>query len=436
MPIKALYYTFGCKLNFAETATIAQQLSELGIQKASASDTPDLIIVNTCSVTELADKKCRQAIRAFSRKYPDAAVVATGCYAQLKPQEVAQLPGVAIVAGNDRKLQIVDFVKQWLSSKATINSVIPGKEFIDFSPSCSSGDRTRYFLKVQDGCNYFCSYCTIPFARGKSRSGTIDDIVAQAQNVAMQGGKEIVITGVNIGDFGYGRKDTFFDLMKRLDDIEQISRYRISSIEPNLLTDEMIHWVAQSRSFMPHFHIPLQSGNNEVLELMRRRYRRELFAEKVRLIRSEMPHAFLGVDLIVGARGETIERYEDSKAFVEGLDISRLHVFPYSERPGTSALVTIDHTVDQAEKHSRVNEMMEISNEKLSQFHRRFDGERRKVLVEHTCKRNTMYGFTDNYIKVALPVDKSLYNTEVWTTLKFAPDSQFEEMKGITNELQ
>ncbi|MDE5804806.1 MAG: MiaB/RimO family radical SAM methylthiotransferase, partial [Paramuribaculum sp.] len=332
---KALYHTFGCKLNFAETATLASMLAERGLAQAEKGERPDLIIVNSCSVTELADKKCRQMIRSWARRYPQVPIVVTGCYAQLKPQEVAALPGVVLVAGNDRKLKIADYVDRWLRDGVSRTEITLTKEIREFTPSCSRGDRTRYFLKVQDGCDYFCSYCTIPYARGRSRSGSIESLVAQAEAVAAEGGKEIVITGVNIGDFGKGTDRTFFDLIRSLDEVDGIERYRISSIEPNLLTDEMIEWVAGSKRFMPHFHIPLQNGNDEVLRLMRRRYDTALFRHRIETIRRHIPDAFIGVDLIVGARGETRELFEASRDFIDSLDITRLPIFPYSERPGT-----------------------------------------------------------------------------------------------------
>lgn len=410
---KALYHTFGCKLNFAETSAVASQLAERGIVRVEPGETPDIIVVNTCSVTEEADKKCRQTVRSLARRYPDAAIAITGCYAQLKSDEAASLPGVVIVAGNDRKLQLPDLIEHWLTEHKPDVRIIPAKDITEFAPSCSRGDRTRYFLKVQDGCNYFCSYCTIPYARGRSRSGTIDELVAQARKVAEDGGHEIVITGVNIGDFGYGRTDNFFDLMRRLDEVEGIDRYRISSIEPNLLTDEMIEWVATSRSFMPHFHIPLQCGDDEVLRLMRRRYDSALFAHRVETIRHFIPDAFIGVDLIVGARGETPERFENSARFVESLPISRLHVFPYSERPGTRALTDIDIIVPQEEKHRRARRMIDISDRKLRDFCSAFEGQIRKVLVEHTIHDGFIYGFTDNYIKVKLPEGSARPNTEI-----------------------
>ena len=408
---KALYHTFGCKLNFAETATLADYLAQRGIGRASDGEKPDIIIINSCSVTALADKKCRQTIRSFARRYPEAPIIVTGCYAQLKPEEVAQLPGVVLVAGSDRKLKIADYLEQWTNGRLNRIEVTPRLEIDTFTPSCSRGDRTRYFLKVQDGCDYFCSYCTIPFARGKSRSPSIESLVEQARGVAAEGGREIVLTGVNIGDFGKGSDETFFDLIRSLDRVEGIDRYRISSIEPNLLTDEMIRWIAtESRRFMPHFHIPLQSGDNEVLKLMRRRYDRDLFAHKIETIRRYMPHAFIGVDLIVGARGETDERFAGSHDFIESLPITRLHIFPYSERPGTSALTQIDHTVSQEEKYRRGQVMGRLSDRKMSEFLNGFIGEKRPVLVEHTTHGSTMAGFTDNYIRVRVPLGRSQFD--------------------------
>lgn len=425
---KALFHTFGCKLNFAETSTVAQLLADRGISRVQRGDTPDIIVVNTCSVTELADKKCRQTIRAFSRKYPQAAIVVTGCYAQLKSEEVQSLPGVAIVAGSDRKLKLAEYIDRWLDTHTPQTLITPTKEIREFSPSCSRGDRTRYFLKVQDGCDYYCTYCTIPYARGRSRSGSIDQLVHQARQVASEGGKEIVITGVNIGDFGKGSDETIFDLIRRLDEVEGIERYRISSIEPNLLTDEMIEWVAQSRRFMPHFHIPLQCGDDEVLRLMRRRYDTALFRHRVETIRLHMPHAFIGVDLIVGARGENDRRFESSRRFVESLPISRLHVFPYSERPGTRALTDIDIVVPQETKHKRAHIMLDISERMLARFSDSFLGTTRKVLVEHTTNGGMMHGFTDNYLKITIPADRSLANKIVNVKIT---ENLGEEMKGV-----
>lgn len=397
----ALFHTFGCKLNFAETSTVARMFAEKGVRRITPGEKPDFIVINSCSVTDLADKKCRQAIRSLNRRFPTAAIIVTGCYAQLKSEEVAALPGVKIVAGIDRKLELCDFVEKWAADHQPLSMVGESKDIRSFMPSCSRGDRTRYFLKVQDGCDYWCTYCTIPKARGRSRSGTIEQIVEQARKVAEEGGKEIVITGVNIGEFGKGREDNFLDLIKELDKIDGIERYRISSIEPNLLTDEIIEFVAKSKRFMPHFHIPLQSGSDVVLKLMRRHYDTALFASKIEKIRQIMPDAFIGVDLIVGARGETDEEFTKSKAFVESLDISRLHVFTYSERPGTRAL-EIDHVVSQEEKHRRTRQMLAVSERKLEEFTRRFINTVRPVLLEHPRDGHPLSGFTDNYLKVEI----------------------------------
>ncbi|MBD5216415.1 MAG: tRNA (N(6)-L-threonylcarbamoyladenosine(37)-C(2))-methylthiotransferase MtaB [Bacteroidales bacterium] len=409
--LKALYHTFGCKLNFAETASVAGLFEERGIATAvGQGEVPDLIIVNSCSVTAEADRKCRSTIRSFNRRYPDALILVTGCYAQLKPEELRALPGVAVVAGVNGKLALVDYAERYLAEHSPVCEVPEAKELTDFMPSCSRGDRTRFFLKVQDGCDYWCTYCTIPKARGRSRSGSIAQIVAEAEKAAGLGGKEIVITGVNIGDFGHGRDDNFLDLCRELDRVEGIERYRISSIEPNLLTDELIDFVGTSRSFMPHFHIPLQSGSDDVLALMRRRYDTALFRAKVERVRRVLPDAFIGVDLIVGARGETPERFEASKSFVESLDISHLHVFPYSERPGTRAL-TIDHIVSQEDKHRRSAIMHEVSARKHAEFARRFLGSVRPVLLEHSVEGKPLGGFTDNYLRIQVDLGQDFDNT-------------------------
>lgn len=406
----ALFHTFGCKLNFAETATVARIFAESGIGAVAAGDTPDFVVVNSCSVTAEADRKCRSAIRNFNRRYPQAAIIVTGCYAQLKAAEVSLLPGVAIVAGVNDKLELARMAREWLVSRKGRCEMPAARDLRAFMPSCSRGDRTRFFLKVQDGCDYWCSYCTIPKARGRSRSGSIADIVRQAEEAAAAGGKEIVITGVNIGDFGAGRSDRLIDLCRELDKVGGIERYRISSIEPNLLTEELIDFVGGSRAFMPHFHIPLQSGSDKVLGLMGRRYDTALFAAKVDRIRRTIPDAFIGVDLIVGARGESPEEFEASRAFINGLDISHLHVFPYSERPGTRAL-QLEGIVDQAEKHRRAQIMGELSGAKHAAFASRFLGTERPVLLEHSRQGQPLGGFTDNYLRVCVQAPATMDNT-------------------------
>ena len=433
---KAVFFTLGCKLNFAETSTIARQLADAGVVKAMRSEVADICVVNTCSVTEVADHKCRQAIHKLVRQHPGALVVVTGCYAQLKADEVAAIPGVTMVLGQKDKGKVVKKVIERMKSEGAkservieeVNSErvkseeslassvdVPCHEAdpdsslggeagvirssLPFVPSCSCGDRTRYFLKVQDGCNYFCTYCTIPFARGRSRNGSIASLVEQARQAAAEGGKEIVITGVNIGDFGRTTGESFLDLLRALDAVEGIARYRISSIEPNLLTDEVLQFCAQSRAFMPHFHIPLQSGSDEVLRLMHRRYDTTLFYNKIARVRELMPDAFVGVDVIVGTRGETAELFDASERFIDSLPVSQLHVFSYSERPGTAAL-RIAHSVRPEEKHERSQRLIAISERKLHAFYEQFIGQTRPVLLEHTRTAGLYAGFTDNYIKV------------------------------------
>ena len=355
----AAYYTLGCKLNFAETSTIGKMLAEQGVRKARRGEKADICVVNTCSVTELADKKCRQAIRRISKQHPGAFIVVTGCYAQLKPEEVAHIEGVDLVLGANQKLDILKYIDN-LQKKEDGGTVVTSatKDIRTFTPSCSADDRTRHFLKVQDGCDYFCSYCTIPFARGRSRNGSIQSLVEQAKNVAKDGGKEIVLTGVNIGDFGKTTGETFIDLIKALDEVEGIERYRISSIEPNLITDEAIDFVAKSKRFAPHFHIPLQSGSDDVLKLMLRRYDTALFRHKIEKIKEVMPHAFIGVDVIVGTRGETDEFFENARQFIESLDITQLHVFSYSERPGTPAALMPQIDMEERRRRAKILRQM------------------------------------------------------------------------------
>ena len=423
---RAAYVTLGCKLNFAETSSLRDQLQAQGILPAVDGEEADVCIVNTCSVTETADQKCRQAIHRLHRQHPDAAIIVIGCYAQLKAGEIARMEGVDLVLGMEQKGEVPQRIHQLLARKAQLATAgaachesvaVPTKDIRTFVPSCSRGDRTRYFLKVQDGCNYYCTYCTIPIARGRSRNGGIASLVAQAEEVARQGGKEIVITGVNIGDFGRTTGETFLQLIQALDRVEGIERYRISSIEPNLLTDEIIEWCARSRAFMPHFHIPLQSGSDTVLRLMHRHYDTALFRTKVERIRQVMPDAFIGVDVIVGTRGETAECFEETYTFLESLDISQLHVFSYSERPGTKAL-EIPHVVSPQEKHARSQRLIALSERKHRAFCQRFVGTVRPVLWEHAREGQPMQGFTDNYVRVEMPADhQALDNTITSITL-------------------
>ena len=423
---RAAYVTLGCKLNFAETSSLRDQLQAQGILPAVDGEEADVCIVNTCSVTETADQKCRQAIHRLHRQHPDAAIIVIGCYAQLKAGEIARMEGVDLVLGMEQKGEVPQRIHQLLARKAQLATAgaachesvaVPTKDIRTFVPSCSRGDRTRYFLKVQDGCNYYCTYCTIPIARGRSRNGSIASLVAQAEEVARQGGKEIVITGVNIGDFGRTTGETFLQLIQALDRVEGIERYRISSIEPNLLTDEIIEWCARSRAFMPHFHIPLQSGSDTVLRLMHRHYDTALFRTKVERIRQVMPDAFIGVDVIVGTRGETAECFEETYTFLENLDISQLHVFSYSERPGTKAL-EIPHVVSPQEKHARSQRLIALSERKHRAFCQRFVGTVRPVLWEHAREGQPMQGFTDNYVRVEMPADhQALDNTITSITL-------------------
>lgn len=410
--LKAAFHTLGCKLNFSETSAIGKVLYERGVTRAARGDSPDIIVVNTCSVTETADKKGRQLIRRLAARYPEATMVVTGCYAQLKPEEVAALEGVDIVLGSNEKLKAAEYIDKWLDSRSKQIDVTPFREIEGFIPSCERGDRTRYFLKVQDGCDYFCTYCTIPFARGKSRSGTISQLTEMARAAADEGGKEIVITGVNIGDFGKNTGETFFDLIKSLDKVEGIERYRISSIEPNLLTEEIIRWVArESRAFMPHFHIPLQAGSDLVLKKMNRHYDTSLFESRITMIKDMIPDAFIGVDVIAGARGETREEWEKGIAFIESLPITRLHVFPYSERPGTAALL-IGDSVPPSERHRRVNTLTAISDRKFEAFYNEHIGSEAEVLWEHPVRGGEeMHGFTRNYIRVTAPCRPELINT-------------------------
>lgn len=405
----AAYYTLGCKLNFAETSAIGRQLYNAGITRVRKGQKADICVINTCSVTELADKKGRQAIRKAIHENPNAFVVVTGCYAQLKPDDIAEIEGVDLVLGAEQKLDVVKYLDDL--RKKDKGEVVTSKthRIRSFVHSVSADDRTRYFLKVQDGCDYFCSFCTIPFARGRSRNGSVADLVKQAEQVVQEGGKEIVLTGVNIGDFGHTTKESFIDLLKEFDNVEGIERYRISSIEPNLLTDEIIDFVAESKRFAPHFHMPLQTGSDAVLSLMKRKYDTALFRHKIEKIKNILPDAFIGVDVIVGVRGETDNYFDESKNFIKSLDISKLHVFTYSERPGTQAL-NIDFAVDPKTKHARSKALLDISDEKHRCFMESMKGTRKKVLFEHTKYGKSMHGFTENYIKLYSDYDPAYIN--------------------------
>ena len=404
----AAYFTLGCKLNFSETSTFGKILQEMGVRTAQKGEEADICLINTCSVTEVADHKCRQAIHRMVRNHPKAFVVVTGCYAQLEADEVAKIEGVDLVLGSDEKANLIQYLSDAWTQTEGARQVFrqKTKDIKSFAPSCSRGNRTRYFLKVQDGCDYFCTYCTIPYARGFSRNPTIASLVAQAEKTAEEGGKEIVLTGVNIGDFGKTTGEKFIDLVKALDAVEGISRYRISSLEPDLLTDELIAYCAESRAFMPHFHIPLQSGSDTVLKLMHRHYDSQLFADKIHQIKALMPDAFIGVDVMVGCRGETPECFEETYQFLNGLDVTQLHVFPYSERPGTSAL-SIPYIVNEKDKKLRSKRLLALSDEKTVAFYQRHIGQEAEVLFEKAPRGKAMHGFTRNYIRVELPAQQA-----------------------------
>ena len=417
----AAYYTLGCKLNFSETSTFGQMLQDMGVRTVEKGEKADICLINTCSVTEVADSKCRQAIRKMVKQNPGAFVVVTGCYAQLEAETVAKIEGVNLVLGSNEKANLIDYLSNaWSGTTPTSNDAIAEfhavktKEIKTFQHSCSRGNRTRYFLKVQDGCNYFCTYCTIPFARGNSRNPSIESLVEQARKAAAEGGKEIVITGVNIGDFGQTTGERFIDLVKALDSIEEIKRYRISSLEPDLIDEELIEYCAKSRAFMPHFHIPLQSGSDSVLKLMHRHYNSALFADKIRLIKQLMPDAFLGIDVMVGTRGETPEYFEETYNLLNKLPVTQLHVFPYSERPGTAAL-KIPYVVSAQDKKQRSQRLLDLSEQKTQDFYSSYIGTEAEVLFEKAPRGKAMHGFTANYIRVELPASKAKeeYDNEI-----------------------
>ena len=407
---KAAYYTLGCKLNFSETSTFGKTLADMGVITAAKGEQADICLINTCSVTEVADHKCRQAIHRMVRQNPGAFVVVTGCYAQLEGETVSQIPGVDLVLGSNEKANLIQYLSDaWSQPREGHlhqHHTVKTKDIKTFQPSCSRGNRTRYFLKVQDGCNYFCTYCTIPFACGRTLNPTIASLVEQAQQAAAEGGKEIVLTGVNIGDFGRTTNEQFIDLVKALDQVEGIERFRISSLEPDLMSDELIDYCAHSIAFMPHFHVPLQSGSDEVLKLMHRRYDTQLFAHKIHLIKEKMPHAFIGVDVMVGCRGELPECFEACYEFLKGLPVTQLHVFPYSERPGTAAL-RIPYVVDDKEKKRRAHQLLVLSDEKTQAFYAEQIGQEADVLFEKAARGKAMHGFTENYVRVELPASQA-----------------------------
>lgn len=415
---KAAYFTLGCKLNFSETSTFGRLLQDMGVSTAEEGDKADICLINTCSVTEVADHKCRQAIHRMVRQHPGAFVVVTGCYAQLEAETISKIEGVDLVLGANEKANLIQYLSDaWTTAQPDSDDAVSDKslhkhysvktkDIKTFAPSCSRGNRTRYFLKVQDGCDYFCTYCTIPFARGFSRNPSIASLVEQARQAAAEGGKEIVLTGVNIGDFGATTHESFVDLVKALDQVEEIKRYRISSLEPDLLSDELIEYCAHSRAFMPHFHIPLQSGSDAVLKLMHRRYDSALFAHKINLIKEYMPDAFIGVDVMVGTRGETPEFFEETYDFLNSLDVTHLHVFPYSERPGTAAL-RIPYVVSDKDKKLRSKRLIEMSDVKTQTFYAKYIGTEAEVLFEKATRGKAMHGFTKNYIRVELPAVQS-----------------------------
>jgi threonylcarbamoyladenosine tRNA methylthiotransferase MtaB len=407
---KVLFHTLGCKLNFAESSYIGKQMMNEGFVKVKPGEQADVCIINTCTVTDIADRKSRQAIGKLHRRHPHALIVVIGCYAQLKPEEIANLPGVNLVLGANEKFSVLEHLRGLDKNDPASIHHTEVKRVKQFRPSTSRDDRTRYFLKVQDGCDYFCTYCTIPLARGKSRNASVAETVAMAQDIIREGAKEIVLTGVNIGDFGQSSGESFFDLLQALDNIESDVRFRISSIEPNLLSDEIITFVAQSKRIMPHFHIPLQSGSNEVLTLMKRKYNRELFAHRVEKIKSLMPDAFIGVDVIIGVHGETEELFEDSMQFIDSLDISQLHVFTYSERANTKML-QIEHHNSPAEKKRRSDILHLLSDKKTKAFYDQHIGKSYPVLWESRNHGEYMVGFTSNYIRVEKPMNRPSINT-------------------------
>lgn len=407
---KVAFYTLGCKLNFSETSTIARQLQDAGYGRVAFEDDPDVFIINTCSVTDNADKKCRSVVRKALRINPEAVVIVIGCYAQLKPTEIAEIPGVNLVLGAEEKFNVAEYLEREDIAEKGQTAARAIKHTKEFIPGFSSNDRTRTFLKVQDGCNYFCAFCTIPLARGRSRSASIEETLKVARDAAAAGAKEVVLTGVNIGDFGNGTDESFLDLVRQLDQVEGIERFRISSIEPNLLNDEIIEFVTVSKKFVPHFHIPLQSGSDRILQAMRRRYRSDLYRERVEKIKELMPDACIGVDVITGFPGETDEEFQVTYDFLKDLPVSYLHAFTYSERANTTA-IRLEEAVPKEVRYERTKMLRVLSHKKKKAFYQEQIGTTREILVEAEEDAGMMNGFTENYVKVKIPFDESLINT-------------------------
>ncbi|MCX6230995.1 MAG: tRNA (N(6)-L-threonylcarbamoyladenosine(37)-C(2))-methylthiotransferase MtaB [Bacteroidetes bacterium] len=417
---KVAFQTFGCKLNFAETSQISRQFVANGFEVADFKETADVYVINTCTVTSIAEKKCKTAIRAAIKRNPDAKVAVVGCFSQLKADEIQEIEGVDIIVGNNEKYKLLELItnrEQNNDSGCAYCDVKQMDKSDAFVPSYSSGDRTRSFLKIQDGCDYFCTYCAIPFARGRSRSDTIENIVKSAQQIAREGIKEIILTGVNIGDFGKLNNENFLQLIKALDEVDGIERYRISSIEPELLTDEIIEFVVQSKKFLPHFHIPLQSGSNKILKLMKRHYQRELFAERIYKIKTVMPDSCIAADVITGFPGETDEDFNDAVHFITSLPISYLHVFTYSERPDTLA-AKLEGVVPVNIRRERSKQLQILSDRKKHEFYLQNKGRMKKVLFESDIHHGFIFGFTDNYIRVKIITDKTLINKVLDVRLK------------------
>lgn len=431
---KVAFYTLGCKLNYSETSSIGRLFNDAGYSTVDFTDTPDVYVINTCSVTENADKKCKKIVKEALKVSPNAYITIVGCYAQLKPKEIAEIPGVDMVLGAAEKFQIIDHITDLTKQPKTLVYNQPVSEANEFVPAYSFGDRTRTFLKVQDGCDYSCTFCTIPLARGASRSDTIENVLEQARKIAESGVKEIVLTGVNLGDFGIRngqREDKFFDLVKALDNVEGIDRIRISSIEPNLLTDEIIEFVATSKRFVPHFHIPLQSGSDKILGLMRRRYKRALYADRVAKIKAVMPDCCIGVDVIVGFPGETREDFIDTYNFLNGMDISYLHVFTYSERENTLA-AEMQGAVPGSTRADRSKMLHILSDKKRRAFYEGQLNKTEEVLFEGDIKDGLMHGFTRNYVKVKAKYDPVLVNELKTVQLtNISPDGDVEITEAV-----